>query len=677
MSLNDLLQQRLGPDAANDLEKTAQFEHFIKVAQYQNVPLHTMTEEQVGQLYEQFTANVKAAAEAPEESDEDKEKRELVEKARKEHAEKTASVKIAEEYREMGREMARGFRADMLEAQSKEAMVSGRRASEAAKAVAEKAVNEVTKKPSFLDRATPAVLGAIHKTEDAVRAHPGRAAGAAVAGTAALAGGAAAAHHAMKDKDEKKEGSADVGAYELTAANVALDFIANAGWDAKEASARLNAVLTLGLPEYETSKTAALQSFEAGIETRALEYCLAAGYELREPQGLGMTRMKVAADSVVSGHEPDHTTAAVPQTSILTSPAPGKRGPIGSAPRTNYSRVNTGMSSMGEPGGGGQSMQSPMGLNNLPKLASKDTNMDFTPRPTLQVLVKQATLSGLRAGWQDASARAGGTLKTAADMTEDEKRKKEEAAKKGKTEKDADCKMASADVEKLAAALYELAEEEEKSAEGPGAGPGALHVTETAAPAAISHDTGKARTQLPASTMGKGAPAQDPKTQMANDVNNPPGGSAPQQTSLTGSGHKHASDGAAILRMLKQAEDAINPARISAGSASTTTLPTMETGERPAPVPTGASLVSSNEAAENFTRGQAKAQERADLGKVLDEPALSTSTDKDLQNALAHNSGSKVASLDTLAAQAYLQKLAAALPSTTPTAAPSARHPEY
>jgi hypothetical protein len=292
----------------------------------------------------------------------------------------------------------------------------------------------------------------------------------------------------------------------------------------------------------------------------------------------------------------------------------------------------------------------------------------------LQALVKTAMEGATLGGLRDAAARASGTYKLAGEESEEEKRKKEEAKKK--SEKDAGCKTASADISKLAAALYELADM--KLAEGPGQGPGALPVHETAAHPAISHETGKAVTQLPAPSFGKGAPAHDPHNQMANDVNDRPGGSAPQKTSLPGD--KTASDGLMIQRLLieKRAEDAINPAHISAGSAKTTELPKMETLERPASVPGHASLVGSNERAESFTRGDAKAQERADLKAVLDEPALSRAHDKDLANALTHNTGSKIASLEATAARAYLQKLASSLPATpAPTTSTSRKHPEY
>lgn len=122
----------------------------------------------------------------------------------------------------------------------------------------------------------------------------------------------------------------------------------------------------------------------------------------------------------------------------------------------------------------------------------------------------------------------------------------------------------------------------------------------------------------------------------------------------------------AFLSTIKQAEDAINPAHISAGSADSTALQRSAAGEDGgAPAggkpqgPTG--LIASNDAARNYTKGDAKSQVKGQLSKVLTEPALSAAHDNVLQKTLAHTgkAGVKISSqLKTAAARAILEKLA-------------------
>lgn len=98
----------------------------------------------------------------------------------------------------------------------------------------------------------------------------------------------------------------------------------------------------------------------------------------------------------------------------------------------------------------------------------------------------------------------------------------------------------------------------------------------------------------------------------------------------------------------KQAEDAINPAHISAGSAK---APETNTSDQPAPSypggppkgPTG--LIGSNQSAINYTKGQAYAPRKDELGVLFRERALSASTDSTLQQAFSHTreAGPKIA----------------------------------
>jgi outer membrane lipoprotein SlyB len=124
------------------------------------------------------------------------------------------------------------------------------------------------------------------------------------------------------------------------------------------------------------------------------------------------------------------------------------------------------------------------------------------------------------------------------------------------------------------------------------------------------------------------------------------------------------------LGLKKQAEDAINPAKISAG----------QTGQKGATAPSGATpseegvpsepsdvnkqkaLIASNEAAINYTKGQAKADPKADMRDVVTEPAQSKATDPVLHRTLDHAAaaGPKIAAdlTRSAAARALLMKLA-------------------
>jgi hypothetical protein len=119
----------------------------------------------------------------------------------------------------------------------------------------------------------------------------------------------------------------------------------------------------------------------------------------------------------------------------------------------------------------------------------------------------------------------------------------------------------------------------------------------------------------------------------------------------------------------KVAEDAINPAKISAGAA----VPpdTSEAGEQGG-APAGGQpdgprgLVGSNQAAIDATKGEAKTQQvKSDMKPILAEPAMSSQHDSVLQKALDHTgqAGVKISSADqatkTAAARALLEKLAA------------------
>jgi len=135
-----------------------------------------------------------------------------------------------------------------------------------------------------------------------------------------------------------------------------------------------------------------------------------------------------------------------------------------------------------------------------------------------------------------------------------------------------------------------------------------------------------------------------------------------------------------ITGRMKAAEDAINPAHISAGAAVPPA--TSAAGEKAKQQPAGGApqgptgMVASTDAARHYTKGQAYANRKQDLGKYFNEPALAAAHDNVLQVAFGHTSqaGPKIASAEgadqppppaevsvkTAAASALLSKLAAA-----------------
>lgn len=125
-----------------------------------------------------------------------------------------------------------------------------------------------------------------------------------------------------------------------------------------------------------------------------------------------------------------------------------------------------------------------------------------------------------------------------------------------------------------------------------------------------------------------------------------------------------------LLYLMKIAEDAINPAHISAGPASAqgAEAPDGVSASQEGPVPpmpspanSQASLVGSNDAAIAYTKRDAKANMRADMAHLLSEPMQAASGDSVLQKTLDHTGGAKIAHLSkTAAAQALLLKLAQA-----------------
>lgn len=124
------------------------------------------------------------------------------------------------------------------------------------------------------------------------------------------------------------------------------------------------------------------------------------------------------------------------------------------------------------------------------------------------------------------------------------------------------------------------------------------------------------------------------------------------------------------LGLSKLAEDAIDPAQISAGPAPAQGAqppPGASASEEQVPPEPGdvnkqKNLIDSNQAAIDYTKGEAKSDPKSDVNKVLNEPALSEAHDKTLAKALdsTQQAGVKISHdlTKTAAAQALLYKLA-------------------
>lgn len=125
------------------------------------------------------------------------------------------------------------------------------------------------------------------------------------------------------------------------------------------------------------------------------------------------------------------------------------------------------------------------------------------------------------------------------------------------------------------------------------------------------------------------------------------------------------------LGLYKEAEDALNPAKVSGGKADATgatppkgAAPSEEgVPSEPSDVSKQKALISSNMAAINFKKRDAKSDPKSDVGDVLKEPAQTKSTDKVLDKVLDHTdeAGAKISSADltrVAAARAVVQKLA-------------------
>jgi hypothetical protein len=380
------------------------------------------------------------------------------------------------------------------------------------------------------------------------------------------------------------------------------------------------------------------------------------------------------------------SAAPIPGLAVGNKPAPGQTGPKGMAPRTSYSRVNNGSPIVPDAGTSAQKSSPPDPQGFLPpKIAHSEVSMSAAhPRVTLQSMIKAAA-SGV-------ADRAVVNLEAARQLA-DEPPAEKTASAAGNSNLES---IPTDYVEKLASAVefvleHSQIDEEVQPTKTATIGEGPNHLKVLEAPGGKNTVApGQQGAASPSHQVPKTTPNVNPGNQPAGpatalETNKPVAGkqkvsaAQPQFTApiaalrKLASGEKVVATPAVDTRLVdymlnatKVAEDAINPAHISAGSADSTMLTRSAAGEAGgAPAggqpqgPTG--LVGSNDAARNYTKGEAKAQVKGQLSKVLSEPALSSAHDNVLQKTLTHTgqAGVKI-SADTkaAAARAVIEKMA-------------------
>lgn len=444
--------------------------------------------------------------------------------------------------------------------------------------------------------------------------------------------------------------------------------------------------------------------------------------------------LKHAADVSLASSTGATATSPLPTPSIEPTFAPGKRGPNGVSPRQNYSRVNTGAPPQLDAGAADQKSMAPRGAEMLPKRASvaeEEPMSKFAGRPMLQDMVKAAMVDSAARVRVTEEARLQEEKVAEGDGKVCKSCGKEKCACSGKTasapdgthvEKLATALDFCADLlMKQGADLkgpYGLTEHLQTAAPG---------VLEARASSPLPDHKGEGVHTVPMHPgTQKGLKGEHGGTQMDNNLAHPVAGKMIEtnygkksasvldliRTKLAGDEHEkketagmeeakkglekaeaaHKSEpenkeGASrelaepttaevalvdymTSHVAKLAEDAINPAKISAGAA----VPpqTSEAGQ-PGGAPAGGppkgptKLVDSADAAIKYTKGQAYANRKDDLKQYFAEPALKAEHDKVLQVAFEHTgkAGPKIASaqapadsVKTAAARVLLSQLA-------------------
>ena len=387
--------------------------------------------------------------------------------------------------------------------------------------------------------------------------------------------------------------------------------------------------------------------------------------------------------------DPGSTAAPVPQVQVVPTPAAGKRGPVGTSPRTNYSRVNTGTPETPDAGAVAQKTMEPKVARAHNQLMSEVSMNTMAARPTLQQMLKNA-MAGASVGSTKIAEEAKRQLENL--EGESDKDKKEE--KKDKKSDESEEKVSGAYARKLASAIEYCAEllvktgadlagpwNVTESKVEPGKGPGALQVMEAPSGPPPSDNVGKATAgNQPPKNPGlqrQLASGKDAPTQLENDINHRPGADAEASWAPDGDHSKlsmaqrikAAAKQASVVQMIrkiaaqqKKAEDAINPARVTAGAAQAPQ--TLEASD-PGPGGEDKNLVPTTpQGVADFTRRQAKAPMKQEMRQYVDEPMMSESSDKVLANAFGHTdqAGAKISSAQEVSkvasARALMRRLA-------------------
>lgn len=226
---------------------------------------------------------------------------------------------------------------------------------------------------------------------------------------------------------------------------------------------------------------------------------------------------------------------------------------------------------------------------------------------------------------------------------------------------------------KLASAVEFIVKEGEfghSEKTGPGAGPNALKTLTPTHTEPMKHDPGHGHNIVPMVTGTQRGPGpHTAQTQVPNDADRAPGGPGHQTTAMTAGKGKTASAKDIRAAFTKVADNGTDDAVIS-GRGDTT--PGFSASGQPGGAPLGGKpkgpthLIESTQAAINYKPNTAHDPRKAELKEYFNEPALTSSTDKTLQNAFEHTgvSGAKISSVQVgtgtkvAAARAVLAKLA-------------------
>ena len=290
------------PDASMDesATKVAQMELFAKVAADNNVDLTQLSPEQVSALWDEVMPKLAESEEDEEEDEEDEEDKEasaLQAQALAEFEQKKEAQSKLAEAELMGQVMAHSFVRELNEIEKEagikeKAVEYGRKGLEAARGVAGKAsdaarsaASGAASRASHAGKAVSKATG-VYDLSDAARIHKklgpgGRGVPAAVrdltregrnaalkrgAGKAALTAGGVGAVGYGAHKATKKEASA----FDTLAAENAIKIASEAGYDAEDAAARLNALFTLDQVQ-DSEKIAYVDEPDAALHVRSLE----------------------------------------------------------------------------------------------------------------------------------------------------------------------------------------------------------------------------------------------------------------------------------------------------------------------------------------------------------------------------------------------------------------------